>query len=107
EQARNEHTAKIKEIEALSESLKKNFENEKRALEQEILELKEKEAESQKIWAMKESFDKDKKALENKIIQLNEQISLANADHEETSQRFKTAQQHLAKKVREAAIANE
>lgn len=66
-----------------------------------------KEAETNEILSMKSLIEEEKRDFIKQVRDLKEQAAGLKADREEVEQRFKTAQQHLAKKVRETALGSE
>lgn len=99
-----------KEIELLKErekAEKERYEDEIKALSAQIEKYKLQEEETQEARAMKETFLKERHELNHQMDELRSNHNALMADKSEVEQRFKTAQQHLAKKVRETALAQE
>lgn len=114
EEAKNELAcAQTLHEKILAESEQKHQERERElcdeieCLKESIHHFEAKEAEIEEARLLKASIEQEKMGLFGEIDHLKSQNRQLVADKEEIDQRFKTAQQHLAKKVRETAVATE
>lgn len=101
------HAAQLKEEEKSRLAREKELTDEIAQLYDTLHTLEAREAIIEEAERLKEAVEKERGTFYQEIELLKNQNQQLIADKEEIEQRFKTAQQHLAKKVRETALATE
>jgi chromosome segregation ATPase len=102
-----EHDGRLMEKEKAFYEKEKELLDELERLKATIYQFEAREGKIEEAEKLRDSLENERLTFSHDLDQLRSQNTQLTADKEEIEQRFKTAQQHLAKKVREAAIATE
>lgn len=105
-------------LEKKNEEIQKDFEEKLKAkdvyyqseidvLKEEIRSYETKQLEVAKLYESKAEVETEKARLQLELIETNKRLQESHAEKQDLDNRLKTAQQHLAKKVRDSSLTNE